>query len=77
MSPWKCGVGMELSSLLVVLSRLDILPWLEGVDSPARFAVRLVERDCSAFSNARLISFTETARLLFRLLQHKTVQLKK
>ena len=67
---------MELSSLLVVLSRLDILPWLEGVDRPDRLAVPLVERDCSAFSNARLMSFTETARLLFRLLQHKTVQLK-
>ena len=65
--PWKCGVGMLLSSLEVVLSRLDILLWLEGVDRPDRLGplVPLVDRDCSAFSKARRISLTLTARRLF------------
>ena len=65
--PWKWGVGMLLSSLEVVLSRLDIRLWLEGVDRPDLLGplVPLVDKDCSAFSNARRISLTLTARLLF------------
>ena len=58
---------MLLSSLEVVLSRLDILLWLDGVDSPDLLGplVPLVDKDCSAFSKARRISLTLTARLLF------------
>ena len=58
---------MLLSSLEVVLSRLDILLWLEGVDRPDLLGplVPLVDKDCSAFSNALRISLTLTARRLF------------
>ena len=60
---------MLLSSLEVVLSRLDILLWLEleGVDRPDLLGplVPLVDSDCSAFSKARRMSFTLTARRLF------------
>ena len=78
--PWKCGVGMLLSSLLVVLSRLDILLWLlepepttpviEDPDIPDRFGVPpppppLCDKDCSAFSKALRMSLTLTALRLF------------
>ena len=58
---------MLLSSLEVVLSRLDIRLWLDGVDRPDLLGplVPLVDKDCSAFSNARRISLTLTARRLF------------
>ena len=58
---------MLLSSLEVVLSRLDILLWLDGVDSSDLLGplVPLVDKDCSAFSKARRISLTLTARRLF------------
>ena len=56
-------------SSLVVESRLDILLWLEGVERPSLFGVPLFERLCSAFSKARLMSLTLTARRLFRLLK--------
>ena len=58
---------MLLSSLEVVLSRLDIRLWLDGVERPDLLGplVPLVDRDCSAFSNARRMSFTLTARRLF------------
>ena len=57
-----------LDSSLVVESSDDILLWLEGVESPERLGVPLFDNDCSAFSKARRISLTLTARRLFRLL---------
>ena len=58
---------MLLSSLEVVLSRLDMRLWLDGVDRPDLLGplVPLVDSDCSAFSKARRMSFTLTARRLF------------
>ena len=65
-------MGRLLSSLLVLLSRLDILAWLPVTvpDIPGWRELELVgaplcDRDCSAFSKARLISLTLTARRLF------------
>ena len=73
--PWKWGVGMELSSLEVVLSRLDIRLWLVPVMEdpdipPDRLVVLpppppLCDKDCSAFSKALLMSLTLTALRLF------------
>ena len=63
-------MGILLSSLLVVLSKLDILLWLEQPDidmlGPGLLPLLpLCDKDCSAFSKALLISLTLTARRLF------------